>query len=772
MPESCSEATQHDQNTSLVMEPVPITSQKHDPAWKHCQMFKSGDRIQLKCIYCSKLFRGGGIHRIKEHLAGQKGNASTCLRVPPDVRGLMQQSLDGVVVKKRNRQKLDEEITNITPPQDGDVDSLGGTQSDVNNAVQLVGVSVEPISRLLVNREGVTSVRSIDRRKRGRGKSSWSSHGVHGVCNGGALVSRKVNSYVHEAIGRFLFDIGAPPEAVNSAYFQPMIDAIASGGPGMEPPTCHDLRSWILKNSVEEARNNIDKHRATWGRTGCSILVDQWNTELDNVMLSFLVYSPEGTVFLESVDASAIINSSDALYDLLRRVVEDVGVGDVVQVITSGEEQFVVAGRRLADTFPNLFWIPCAARCLDLILEDFGSLDWIHAVIEQARSITKFVYNHSVVLNMVRRSTFGNDIVEPGVTRFGTSFTTLKRLVDQKHCLQVMVTSQEWMDCPYSKEPGGLEISDLISDRDQSFWSSCTLIVRLTSPLLRVLRMVGCEKRPAMGFIYAGMYRAKEAIKKELVKREEYMVYWNIIDQRWEQHWNFPLHAAGFYLDPKIFYSIEGDIHNSIQSGMYDCIERMVPDIKVQDKIMKEIISYKNAAGDFRRKMAIRARDTLLPAEWWSTYGGGCPNLARLAIRILSQTCGSIGYRQSQIPFEKAHGIRNCLERQRLRDLVFVQYNLRLRQMVDKNNGEDCMDPISFDSISLVEDWVTGKDVCSEDFEGSSWMSLDSPSASTMLLGPSNDDAEDLGSGFYDGEIFSRGKDGEIEILEDNVENH
>ncbi|KAK9913576.1 hypothetical protein M0R45_037387 [Rubus argutus] len=759
--------------SGLVMEPVPITSQKHDPAWKHCQMFKSGDRIQLKCIYCSKLFRGGGIHRIKEHLAGQKGNASTCLRVPPDVRALMQQSLDGVVVKKRNRQKLDDEITNITPPLDGEVDSLG-IQSDVNNGVQLIGVpeTLEPNLRLLVSQEGITSARSMDRRKRGRGKSSSSSHGAHGICNSAALGSKKMNSYIHEAIGRFLFDIGALPDAVNSAYFQPMINAIASGGQGVEPPTYHDLRSWILKNSVEEARNGIDKYRATWGRTGCSILVDQWKTELGNVLLSFLVYSPEGTVFLESVDASEIINSSDALYDLLRRVVEDVGVGDVLQVITSGEEQYIVAGRRLTDAFPNLYWIPCAARCLELILEDFGSIEWINAVIEQAKSITRFVYNHNVVLNMVRRSTFGNDIVEPGVARFGTSFTTLKRLVELKHCLQVMVTSQEWMDCPNSKEPGGLEMSDLISDRDQTFWSSCTLIVHLTNPLLRVLRMVGFEKRPAMGFIYAGMYRAKETIKKELAKREEYMVYWNIIDQRWEQHWHFPLHAAGFYLNPKIFYSLEGDIHNSILSGMYDCIERLIPDIKVQDKIMKEINLYKNAAGDFRRKMAIRARDTLLPAEWWSTYGGGCPNLARLAIRILSQNCGSIGYRQNHIPFEKAHGIRNCLERQRLRDLVFVQYNLRLRQMVDKNIREDSMDPISFDSISIVEDWVTGKDVCSEDHESSNWMALDSPSASTMLLGPSNDDVEDLGSGFYDSEIFSREKDGENEIVEDNVENH
>lgn len=118
-----------------------------------------------------------------------------------------------------------------------------------------------------------------------------------------------------------------------------------------------------------------------------------------------------------------------------------------------------------------------------------------------------------------------------------------------------------------------------------------------------------------MGYVYAAMYRAKETIKKELVKKEEYTVYWDIIDHRCEQQRNVPLHAAGFYLNPKYFYSIEGDLHNDILSGMFDCIERLVPDTKVQDKIIKEINSYKNAAGDFGRKMAIRTRDTLLPGE-------------------------------------------------------------------------------------------------------------------------------------------------------------
>ncbi|OAY68122.1 hypothetical protein ACMD2_11646, partial [Ananas comosus] len=63
---------------------LPIGTQKHDPAWKHCLMIRSGGRTKLKCVYCSKLFLGGGIHRIKEHLARQKGNASCCPRVPTE----------------------------------------------------------------------------------------------------------------------------------------------------------------------------------------------------------------------------------------------------------------------------------------------------------------------------------------------------------------------------------------------------------------------------------------------------------------------------------------------------------------------------------------------------------------------------------------------------------------------------------------------------------------------------------------------------------------
>lgn len=761
------------------LDPVPLalTRQKTDPAWKHCQMYKSGDKVQLKCLYCSKLFKGGGIHRIKEHLAGHKGNASTCLRTPPDVRQQMQQSLDGVVAKRRRKQKIDEVISTINPQTSNEEIDAFAIQSDANGkalsptpAAELDFVESHNESADLnltsyINQEGGVNKSGV-RRKRAKGKSVPATHeGVN--LSAMVLSTKRVNSQIHAAIGRFLYDIGASSDAVNSVYFQPMFDEIASGGPDVLPPTYNDLRGPVLKSVLDEVKNDTAKHTAAWGKTGCSLMVEQSNTEMGRTFLKFFVYAPEGTVFLKSVDATDFVHSSDILVEVLKQVVEEVGVKNVLQVITKGEEQYVVAGKKLMDIFPTLYWSPCAAECIDLILKDFENLEWISGVIEQARSITRFIYNHAVVLNLLRRYTFGYDIIEIAGSRSATNFATLKRMVDLKSNLLAMVTSQEWVDCPYAKKQEGLELLDYANN--ESFWSSCILITRLTSSLMRLFKIVSSGKRPAMGYVYAGMYKAKEAIKKELLKREDYVAYWDIIDHRWERHWSLPLHAAGFYLNPKFFYSIEGDIPSEIISGMFDCIERLVTDTKVQDKIIKEINSYKSAAGDLGRKVAIRARESILPAEWWLTYGGGCPNLMRLAIRILSQTCRAIGSQRNLFSLDQIHESRNCLEHQRLSDLLYVHYNLQLRKA--GNVGGGLRDPLFFESQNLVEDWIVGKDSSLEEYSSSDWMALDPPSASSLLLGAATGETEDLDTGFNDYEILNRLKDGEDDNAEDNAAN-
>lgn len=60
---------------------------------------------------------------------------------------------------------------------------------------------------------------------------------------------------------------------------------------------------------------------------------------------------------------------------------------------------------------------------------------------------------------------------------------------------------------------------------------------------------------------------------------------------------------------------------------------------------------------------------------------------------------------------------------------------------------QDFSDPLSFDRISDVEEWIRPRDLYLDEYGNSDWMALDPSSVNTMLLRPLNDEAEDLGEG-------------------------
>lgn len=59
------------------------------------------------------------------------------------------------------------------------------------------------------------------------------------------------------------------------------------------------------------------------------------------------------------------------------------------------------------------------------------------------------------------------------------------------------------------------------------------------------------------------------------------------------------------------------------------------------------------------------------------------------------------------------------------------------------------MDPMLLGSLSTLEDWITGKDVCLEDCGSSDWMAVEPPSGNTMVLGSSDEEVEELSGGNY-----------------------
>ena len=143
------------------------------------------------------------------------------------------------------------------------------------------------------------------------------------------------------------------------------------------------------------------------------------------------------------------------------------------------------------------------------MLEDIGKLDWVKNTINHAKSITKFIYNHTLVLSLMRKHTGGKDIIRPAITRFATHFLTLQSMLSQHRNLQKMFFSDEWNQSNWSNKPEGKELKRKV--HEETFWRKAAEIVKLAEPLVKVLRLVDGEIL-AMGFIYEVMDQAKEQI--------------------------------------------------------------------------------------------------------------------------------------------------------------------------------------------------------------------------------------------------------------------
>ena len=149
---------------------------------------------------------------------------------------------------------------------------------------------------------------------------------------------------------------------------------------------------------------------------------------------------------------------------MLENIVIEVGAENVVQIITNNAAAYVAAGRILQEKHNTLFWSPCATHVIDLLLEDIGKLDWVKPVVEEARTITKYIYNHPWVLRLMRDYTKDEELVRPVVTRFATIFLTLQSVLKHMNPLRQMFVCPKWLHSSYSKKVDGQSVARIVFD--------------------------------------------------------------------------------------------------------------------------------------------------------------------------------------------------------------------------------------------------------------------------------------------------------------------
>nr|KYP59298.1 hypothetical protein KK1_014730 [Cajanus cajan]KYP59303.1 hypothetical protein KK1_014735 [Cajanus cajan] len=160
----------------------------------------------------------------------------------------------------------------------------------------------------------------------------------------------------------------------------------------------------------------------------------------------------------------------------------------------------------------HLYWTACATHCLDLCLEDIGKKKNVQKLLSDAKVVTTFIYNHTWIVNLMKKYTGGREIICPGVTRFATQFLPLQAIVQQKQGLRNMFNFEEFRLSKFGRDKNGLafEARQIIIGND--FWSKANDLLKVFEPLVKVLRLVDGDEKPTMSFIYEAIDRAKQSI--------------------------------------------------------------------------------------------------------------------------------------------------------------------------------------------------------------------------------------------------------------------
>ncbi|XP_043699925.1 uncharacterized protein LOC122650589 [Telopea speciosissima] len=240
-------------------------------------------------------------------------------------------------------------------------------------------------------------------------------------------------------------------------------------------------------NTIDEY---LKEYRASWKQTGCSIIADGWTDMINKSLINFLVYCPCGVYFLSSVDASGICKDKVNLANLFDKVVQNVSVQNVVQIVTDNQSSYKAAGKNLAnEKYKSFYWAPCTVHCIDLMLEDIVKLKKMTSYIAKGRKITKFIYNHSWVLSMIRsKFTEGKDLMPSTSTRLATHYIVLGCLMNHRRNLRRMFDSDDWLNSRYAKLVVRKEVKKIV--RSRSFWRNVYFIYKCFAPLVRVLKLV------------------------------------------------------------------------------------------------------------------------------------------------------------------------------------------------------------------------------------------------------------------------------------------
>ncbi|KAG6498834.1 hypothetical protein ZIOFF_038583 [Zingiber officinale] len=672
---------------SLVTSIAPLKSLGYiDPGWEH-GIALDEKKKKVKCNYCGKIV-SGGINRFKQHLAKIPGEVAYCKMAPEEVYLKMKDNMKWHRTGKRQKpetkeiaapyidsenedERANDRISVIHTVDDQDVSTTKTIKTRSRKRSSGNGISDEEIQPkqmapdpLLLNAQNICYPLSYKLSKQKRSSN------------------KRVRKEVLSAICRFFYYAAIPFNVANSPYFHKMLELVSRQGNGFSSPTSRLISGRALQDEIQNTKEFLAEIKASWATTGCSIMADSWKDVQGKTTISFLVSCPRG------------------IYKRL-------------QVITENTACYKAAGKLLEEKRKTIFWTPCASYCLNQILEDFTKIKWVSECLEKGQKITRLIYNHTWLLHLMKKEyTAGKELLRPSITKFATSFLTLQSLLDQRTALERMLHSAKWISSQVAKSDEGKEVEKIIST--SKFWKKMQYVCKSVSPVVQLLIRVGTSDSFSMPSIYNDIFRAKLAIRSVHADDEQkYGPFWGAIDNHWNSSFHHPLYVAAYFLNPSCRYRPDFMAIPEVIRGLNECITRLEPDTGKRISAAAQISDFVYSKADFGTNLALSTRMDLDPAAWWQQHGINCLELQHIAIRILSQSCTSVGCEHNWSTFDTIQSTRHSqFAQKKLNDFAFVHYNLRLRER-ERRTKRSIDESVSLDGVfleDLLDNWIVDVD--------------------------------------------------------------
>jgi hypothetical protein len=116
---------------------------------------------------------------------------------------------------------------------------------------------------------------------------------------------------------------------------------------------------------------------------------------------------------------------------------------------------------------------PCAAHCLDIMVEDIGKLNWVKEVLGVAKRLVKFVTKNPQVLAMYR-TIKDLELVKFSSIWFAMMFLVLGWLVKVHRTLRQMVISNAWFKWTNLGTQEACDFETYVLSHD--FWKNAQVI--------------------------------------------------------------------------------------------------------------------------------------------------------------------------------------------------------------------------------------------------------------------------------------------------------